>query len=265
VAQARAAEREAVAELEDARRRLSELRDLAQGQGIVAESDVRAAAAEVERDSAVVERRKAELALAEALLRRHRIAAPFDGVIAQRSSELGEWVGTDTTVLDLVAVDSLRLDVQVPQAYFGRITPQTPVTLQLGARRDALVETTVTEVVPVSDPTARTFLARIDLDNAQGRMTPGMSARATLRMDTGQQGVVVPRDALVRYPDGRIVVWVATADGDAHSVSERQVRTGLTFAGQVEIVAGLDAGTAVVVGGNEALREGQRVRVEADG
>jgi RND family efflux transporter MFP subunit len=265
VAQAGAARREAVAELEDARRRLSELSDLAQREGIVPESDVRAAAAEVERDSAVVERRKAELALAEALLRRHQITAPFDGVIAARSSELGEWVGTDTQVLELVAVDALRLDVQVPQGYFGRITTDTPVTLRLDPMREARIETKITEIVPVSDPTARTFLARIDLDNAQGRMTPGMSAQATLRMDTGQEGVVVPRDALVRYPDGRIVVWVASVDGDAYSVSERQVRSGLSAAGQVEILSGLKAGSQVVVGGNEALREGQRVRVATDG
>lgn len=265
LAQARAAEREAIADLEDARRRLSEVRDLAKQKGIVAETDVRARMAEVERDSAVVERRKAELAHKEALLRRHKLTAPFDGVIAQRSCDLGEWVGPNAHVMELVAVDALRLDVQVPQGFFGRITPETPVTLRLEAMPTERMEATVTEIVPVSDPTARTFLARIHLANDQGRMAPGMSARVTLRISTGEQGVVVPRDALVRYPDGRTVVWVAGVDGEGHAVNERQVRTGLSFAGRIQIVSGIDAGTPVVTRGNEALREGQQVRIEDDG
>jgi membrane fusion protein (multidrug efflux system) len=265
VAQARAALREAAADLEDARRRLSEVRDLSRQRGIVAETEVRAREAEVERDSAVVERRRAEVAHREALLRRYTLTAPFDGVIARRSCDLGEWVGPDAPVMELVAVDVLRLDLQVPQGYFGRIGHQTAVSLRLEALPTERVDATITEIVPVSDPTARTFLARINLPNDEGRMTPGMSARAVLRIATGEQGVAVPRDALVRYPDGRIVVWVARPDGDAHTVSERQVRTGLAFGGKIQIASGLEVGTSVVVRGNEVLREGQKVRVEGDG
>lgn len=263
--QARAAQREATAELEDARRRLTEVRDLAKQRGIVAETEVRAREAEVQRDRAVVERRRAEVAYREALLRRYTVKAPFDGVIAQRSCDLGEWVGPDAPVMTLVAVDVLRLDLQVPQGYFGRIGRQTAVSLRLEALPNERVDATITEIVPISDPTARTFLARINLPNEAGRMTPGMSARAVLRIATGEQGVVVPRDALVRYPDGRVVVWVARRHSDSHTVSERQVRTGLAFGGKIQIVSGLEVGTPVVVRGNEVLREGQQVRVEGDG
>lgn len=265
VAQARAAAREAVAELADARRRLSEVRDLARQEGIVAETDVRARSAEVERDSAVVERRKAELARAEALLRRHVLKAPFDGVIARRTCDLGEWVGPSGHVLELIAIDMLRLDLQVPQAYFGRVRTETPVDLSLEALPGQRLDATITEVVPVSDPTARTFLARIRLPNTQGQLAPGMSARARVRISTGDRGVVVPRDALIRYPDGRTIVWVVSPDGDAQRVNERRVRTGLGFGGKIHIVSGLDAGMRVVVRGNEALRENQQVRVEGNG
>ena len=263
--QARAAEREAMADLQDARRRLTEVRKLAEQKGIVAETEVRAREAEVERDQAVLERRRAEAAERAALLDRHTLTAPFSGVIARRLADLGEWVDPDDHVFELVAVDVLRLDLQVPQGYFARIGMQTPVSLRLESLTMEAIEAVITEVVPVSDPTARTFLARVQLSNHHGGMMPGMSARATVRMSTGHYGVVVPRDALIRYPDGRTVVWSVSSAGDVHKVNERLVKTGLVFGGKVEIVSGLDADAAVVVRGNEALREGQQVRIEGGG
>ena len=261
LAQDRAALREAVAELDDARRRLAEAQDLAKRAGI-ADTEVRAREAEVRSDTAVVDRRRAELAYRAALIERYTLEAPFGGVIARRLTELGEWVEPGTPVLELVTVDRLRLDLQVPQAYFGRLSHQTKVSLHLDARPNEQLRTHITEIVPVSDPQARTFLVRIALENPDVRMTPGMSARARLHIDTGQQGVVLPHDALIRYPDGRITVWVANGTGATRTVSERQVRTGVGLGGRIEIVAGIEADTAVVVRGNEALLEGQAVRIK---
>lgn len=87
-----------------------------------------------------------------------------------------------------------------------------------------------------------------------------MSAHGVLQLDAGRTGVVVSRDALLRYPDGRVTVWVVEGDGDGASVTERQVKTGVVFDGRIEI-EGLAAGTRVVTAGNEALQEGQAVRV----
>ncbi|NIR29559.1 MAG: efflux RND transporter periplasmic adaptor subunit [Gammaproteobacteria bacterium] len=262
--QADAAVREAEAELADARRRLREARDLIERQSIP-QTEVETREAQVQRMVAVVARRKAERAYEKARVERHTLEAPFAGVIARRLTDLGEWVEPGTAVLELVAVDRLRLDLQVPQSYFGRVDRETPVAVRLDALPDRTLEATINEIVPVSDPSARTFLARVGLDNAPGRMTPGMSARATLRIDTGRTSVVVPRDALIRYPDGRVTVWVAGHNSETHTVSEQRVQTGLTFAGRVEIIAGLEAGTPVVVRGNENLREGQQVRVQQRG
>lgn len=261
--QSRAALREAVAELEDARRRLGEARDLAARQGI-ADTEVRAREAEVRTDAAVVDRRRAELGYRQALLERYSLEAPFAGVIALRLTDLGEWVGPGNPVLELVAIDRLRLDLQVPQKYFGRVGRDTPVFVRLAASPDHPLTASITHIVPVSDPSARTFLARVALDNASGRWAPGMSARATLRLASGREGVVVPRDALIRYPDGRVTVWVTEGDGSLRRVSERQVSPGLAFGGRIEILAGLEAGASVVVRGNESLRVGQQVRVDSD-
>jgi multidrug efflux pump subunit AcrA (membrane-fusion protein) len=92
-------------------------------------------------------------------------------------------------------------------------------------------------------------------------VTPGMSARANIRVDTGREAVVVSRDALLLYPDGRKTVWVVDTGGSEATVREQRVETGAEFDGLVEIRSGLDAGLTVVTRGNEALKTGQVVQI----
>ena len=262
LAQARAAEREAEARLADAERRLAEARELARTQSF-ARTEVFSREAEVARTRANLEQLRAVSAYDAALLDRHTLRAPFDGVVSERGADLGEWVTPDSPVLTVVAVDHLRLDLRVPQELFGRVDGGTPMQVEVDALGGARFGATITDVVPVSDPTARTFLVRAGIDNGDGRMTPGMSVRATLRLATGRDGVQVPRDALVRYPDGRSVVWLALGEGERRRVEEVRVDTGLASARGVEIREGIEAGAEVVVRGNESLRQGQEVRVSA--
>ena len=258
--QADAARDEAEANLGDARRRLREAEDLA-ARDSIGQSELEARRSEVRRLRAVLARREAERAFRNELLDRHRLLAPFDGVVNRRMIDIGERAHTDVPVYELVATDRLRLDLEVPQRYFGSVTTDTAATIRVDARPDATIDGRISTVIPVSDGSSRTFRARVELDNRGARLTPGMSARATLRMDTGRSGVVIPRDALIRYPDGRTVVWVVAGDGDTRTVSERRVQTGLRFDGRIAIRAGIDPGTTIVTEGNEALQDGQAVRV----
>jgi len=261
LAQAVAAEHEAEADLANAQRRAIEVRELV-NKKTFPESEARNLEAQVERFQAVLERRRAERAYAAATLARHSHRAPFSGVIAERNADLGERVDTGSNVLLLVATDRLRLDLRVPQQYFGRVKPGASIRIGLDALAGKVIETRVAQVVPVSDPDARTFTVRAGIDNTAGQLAPGMSVSALLRIGTARQAEVVPRDALIRYPDGRTTVWVVEVDNDRYTASERLVKTGLGFDGVVEIVQGLAAGERVVIRGNEALQQGQQVRIQ---
>lgn len=257
---ARAATAQARAELADVRRRLAEAKQLTAQQTIPA-TELRSLEAQVQVSQAAVARFAAEEQRQAARLRRHELAAPFAGVISRRLTEAGEWVEPGTAVAELIATDGLRVDFSVPQHYFPRIDEHTRLQVRLPAVPGRSFEARIGAVVPVNDPSARTFLLRAYLEAEEVPATPGMSARGRLQLRTERQGVVVSRDALLRYPDGRTTVWVVKGGESPATVSERQVEPGIGFDGKIEIRTGLEPGDRVVLTGNEALEEGQSVRV----
>lgn len=247
--------------LADALRRLEEAERVGVTQAIPA-SQIKSIAAEVEQDEAAVAEAEAAVAQQRSVVARHRIRAPFAGVISERLTEIGEWANPGDPLVELVATEDLRFDFRVPQDLYRSIRPDSRVVLLTDALPGASIEGRVDAIVPVKDPGARTFLLRVVADDdAPVPVTPGMSARGELHLDTERTAVVVLRDALLRYPDGREVVWVVDRDGDLPRVSQRQVTTGLQFDGLIEIRSGLDAGTTVVTRGNEALQDGQTVAI----
>lgn len=246
--------------LADARRRLDEARTLAP-QRSIAETVVRDLAAEVAEDEAALHRAEAEAGYRRGILARHELRAPFAGVVSARLTDLGEWVDPGQAVFNLVATGELRLDFEVPEDHLADVTTETPVTFTLNPAPESLHRGSVAAVVPVTEPGTRTFLVRVVAEDAISWMIPGMSARAELKLATGRKGLVVPRDAVQRFPDGRVVIWVVESGPEGAVAAEKLVRIGLAFDGVVEVMRGLEPGATVVIEGNESLQNGQRVRV----
>jgi RND family efflux transporter MFP subunit len=260
---AEAATEQAREELADARRRLADAERLLQSRGI-AETEIKARRSEVRADAATLRLRQAEQRRETERLRRYVLKAPFAGVISRKLTEAGEWVAPGDEVLELMADIGLRIDFRVPQRYFPRISHDASIEVRLDALADRPLLAQIGEVVPVTDPGARTFLVRAYPQEQDLPMTPGMSASGTLKLGTGEQGVVVSRDALLRHPDGRITVWVVEGTGTDVTVTERQVQTGLSFDSRVVIRSGLEANTRVVVEGNESLQQRKQVSVREE-
>jgi membrane fusion protein, multidrug efflux system len=218
-----------------------------------AEADLRVAAAAVDRLEAE-RRQQAEI------VSRHSVVAPFSGVVSRKLTDAGEWVETGTPVLELVDTGRLRIDVQVPQEHYRAISVGAPASVRMDANAGRALQGRVSARVPVSDPGARTFLARVEIAGAGERMTPGMSALVTFALRGNETAVRVPRDAVLRRVDGSTSVWVA-GEGETATVSKREIEIGRSLRDFFDVKSGLEAGARVVVRGNETLTEGQRVRI----
>lgn len=251
---------QSIAELADAKRRLKIAEDLA-SRSYGPKNEVEARLAEVEIDTAALANSRANEARAKAVLDRHKLKAPFDGIISKKMVEVGQWVEPGTAVFELVAMGNFRVDVPVPQQYFVQLKQGAEVSIIVDALPDRVLPATIDVLIPVSDPDARTFTLRVLPKNKNLPITPGMSARVAVSIATGDTNVVVSRDALIRYPDGRVTIWVLERNGEQELVKERNIEIGLAFDGVVQVVKGLKEGERVVVRGNESLREGQEVQL----
>lgn len=258
----RAEVRQRETDLTDAERRLAEARQVGPDGGIP-QTLIASLESEVAVADAALDAARAEAGEQYARVERHRLVAPFDGVITRRITEMGEWVNPGTGLLELVATTGLRFEFRIAQRFFGDITFDTPVIVSLDAIGDTSMAARIDAIVPVSDPGSRTFLVRLVANDPLRRApaAPGMSASADFSMQTGRSGIAVSRDALIRYADGRKTVWVVDERDGLLVVRERVVETGLEFDGLVEVTTGLVAGERVVVEGNEALNDGQAVTV----
>jgi len=194
-------------------------------------------------------------------VQRHKVVAPFAGVISQRLSDPGEWVQIGTAVVELVDVNDLWLDVQAPQRLWPLLGAAPAVEVTVDALGDRVLAAQVAARVPVSDPAARTFLLRLTLADRSADITPGMSARVRLSLPGAQRNLIIPRDALIRYPDGTTTVWVVDTTQSPPRANQRQVQLVGVSGNSAEIVSGLAPDQPVVVRGNEVLTEGQAVRV----
>ncbi len=258
---AEAALSEARIRLAESERRRDEARELRREHSIAA-TEAQTREAELQIAAAAARQLEVELHERKELLARHTVIAPFDGVVTRKLTDAGEWVATGTPVIELVAMDGARVDVQVPQERLAEISAATPVEIFPDARPGVSAPGRVTALVPVTDPAARTALVRVEpTDPAGPPLLPGKSVRVVFRLRSAAPVLTVPRDALVRRPDGTVNVWIATRANGDWTAAQRRVDLGRTYGDLVEIRAGLEPDTAVVQRGNETLREGQALAI----
>ncbi|MEM7084009.1 MAG: efflux RND transporter periplasmic adaptor subunit [Pseudomonadota bacterium] len=192
---------------------------------------------------------------------RHTLSAPFDGVIAARLTDIGEYVALGSPVMRLVAPSPLVLDVQVPQEHYPAMPRLGRIVVRADTEPQRDLVATLLAAVPVGDATARSFQARLLIEES-GHLLPGTSASATLFFQGVNQSVyVVPPDALLQQADGQFSVFTVS-DGKAF---RHRVAVGRGNEDGIEILDGLPGGQPVVVRGNEILQDGQSVRITDGG
>ncbi len=184
-------------------------------------------------------------------VQRHRIVAPFDGVVAQRTVDRGDWLEPGKTAIQLVTSGRAEVLVRVPGALLDALPTLDRIRV---VKHDHEVAGALDGVVDALDRTTRTALLRVTPETRPPWLRPGDSVDVVFHV-AASGGLVVPRDALVHgVADVRVF---RVKDGAADPVAVRV----LAEAGNRALVASdaLVRGDSIVVRGNERLRPGQRV------
>ena len=216
--------------------------------------DIAAAEAEVQRLEAKTKRLREDI-------QKTTIRSPVSGFITQRYTEVGQWLERGGKVVDLVDLRMVLIRVPVHEKDVSRVRVGDEATIGLDALPNRPFTGRVKHILPQADAASRTFPVKIEVANTpDSALKAGMFARVRLRTGTAHPGLFVPKDAVVRQPNGLGVFVVQ--DDKAHMVP---IKTGRTHDGLIEVLeGGLQPGNTVVVTGNETLRDQAAVVIKGN-
>jgi len=247
--------------------------------GLVTESDLDQARAEVNslqariaaaREQVTVAER--QVALQQTELDNMIIRAPFSGVAISKDAQPGEMVSpvsagggfTRTGICTLVDMRSLEIEVDVNESYINRVTPSQGVTAILDAYPEWQIPGKVITTVPTADRQKATVLVRIAFNELDPRILPDMGVKVTFLRDADDAATaaarpvaLVPRSAIKTTNGASHVLLVRQ-----NVVERRAVQTAGTDGDRVEVVAGLSAGDRVVVSPPDSLAEGMPIVIK---
>lgn len=185
------------------------------------------------------------------------ISAPFSGYSGRKLVDIGEWVNPGMPVFEMVELSRVKVQVDLPERYFGRLSAGSPVVVTGSGQTDIHLTGSVTGIAPNASRETHTFPVLIEVPNSEGLLGGGMLVRVTLSLDQQFSSLAVSKDAIVRQGNQTMVYTVA--DGKAQPVP---VITSSTDGVWIAVEGqGLSAGMPVVTRGNERIFPGSPIRV----
>lgn len=184
-----------------------------------------------------------------------KILAPFDGRLGLRRISVGSLVTQNTTITTLDDTSVIKLDFSIPETLLSKIEIGRKVMTRNDVYPDMRFEGTIRTIDSRVDPVTRAIQVRAEVPNGKGMIKPGMLMTVELPLSERPTAMTIAEGSLV--PEGSEQYVYKVEGGRA---VKTLVRLGVRARGVVEIVEGLTAEDAVVVGGVQKVRNGTRVR-----
>ena len=173
------------------------------------------------------------------------LPAPISGVVTRIDVHPGARVGPKMPLMTIADLSELWVTVEVPEAQLSWVEIGRPAEVRLPAFPAELIESQIDYIFPKVDPQTRTGRVRLILDNAGGRLQPGMVADVALFGGPRHEVLLVPSDAVIRTGTRSVVIL----DEGQGRYRPQQVEVGAERLGQAVIESGLQEGQQVVVSG----------------
>jgi HlyD family secretion protein len=265
LALAKAGVLKANATLDDAKRNLERMKQLA-GRNLIAQSELDAAETQYALAEAGLAEAQAQVAQAQAALKKAqvdlkntRIYSPVNGVVVSKSVDVGQTVAASfqTPTLFTIAEDltKMQIETSVDEADIGRVSMGQEVVFTVDAYPSLTFSGSVSQVriEPIMVENVTTYITVVSVENPKTKLKPGMTANVTIITDRRPQALKVPTAALRFSPSDHPSVGSITGEA-VWIVQEGRLRP-------VAIKSGISDGRYVEVTSGE-LKEGDLIAVE---
>jgi Cu(I)/Ag(I) efflux system membrane fusion protein len=173
------------------------------------------------------------------------LTSPVTGVVTELAVRDGAMVSPGMTIAKVAGLNKVWLVAEVPEVLANSARPGMAVDATFSGAPNRKYTGKVREILPGVSTTTRTLQARLELDNRDGSLTPGMLMRVKLGAEKPVSRLLVPTEAVITTGK-RSVVLVA---GENNSIQPVVVTTGRDIGDSTEILSGLTEGQKVVASG----------------
>lgn len=216
--------------------------------------------------------KKANVDSAQANVRRleqtqafQKVYAPFSGVITARNIDTGSLINAGvgapgSQLFHIAAVNKLRVYVAIPEAYSRAARPGARADLTLNEFPGRTFHGTLARTSNSIDPTSRTLLTEVDVNNPTGELLPGSYVFVHLKLPSQVRSFTIPSNTLLFRSEGLRVAVVRNNRAELIPI-----KIGRDYGASVEVVSGLNAGEQLIVNPADSLVSGTEVRVVGEG
>jgi RND family efflux transporter MFP subunit len=190
-----------------------------------------------------------------------RIYAPFDGVITQRHTDVGDLIDAGASaqpqqLFHMAAIGDLRVYVPIPEVYAPAARVGASADLTLDEYPGEIFRGKLVRTSDSIDASSRTLLVEVDVENPANKLLPGAYVFVHLKVPIEARSVTIPSSALLFRREGLQVGLVRNSQAELVPV-----KIGRDYGGTVEIVSGLQASDRVILDPADSLVSGTPVEV----
>lgn len=190
------------------------------------------------------------------------IYAPFDGVVTNRSVDIGSLIygtinGVPQELFQMAQTNTIRFYVNVPQNYYRLIKNGIEVEASVQEFPNKVFKGKISRFAKALDPIARTLLTEIDIANPEGLLYPGVYGNVKFLFKPDTMNFIIPTTAIIIHSG---LPHVAVVDSN-DIVHLRKVQIGLDYGNEMEIVSGLQENEHIVTIPSDRIKEGTKVKV----
>jgi RND family efflux transporter MFP subunit len=190
----------------------------------------------------------------EALENFKTVKAPFDGVVTERNTDIGNYVpsGTGTQLFRMAQISPLRVYINVPQTFSRFVKQGTQADLTLNELPGRKFPAHVTSTAGAIDPASRTLLTELEVPNDTAELLPGSYAQITLKLAGDTGAVLIPSNTLLFRSEGPSV-GVVRPDG---KVELRKIVIDRDLGDKLQISEGISTSDQVIANPSDGLADG---------
>jgi len=212
-------------------------------------------------DKAIVAADEASVKNLEELVAFEKVTAPFDGVVTVRKTDVGALINAGVgaaapELFHMTAINRLRVFVNVPENDIRAAQSGATATLFLTEFPGRTFSGTIARNSNAIDPTSRTLLVEVDVDNPAGELLPGAYVMVHFKLSGASNAMTVPANTLLFRTEGLRVAVVR--DNKAVLVP---VHVGRDFGDSLEVVDGLKLTDSLIINPPDSLISGTPVQV----